>query len=61
MMRRLVILFLLVGLTPNRAEAEDRWVLGMEELHRLDLLPRFKPSTYVGSVSSYDRTGANRR
>jgi hypothetical protein len=31
----------------------------MEELHRLDLLPRLKPSVFVGSVSSYDRTGGN--
>jgi len=29
------------------------------ELHRLDLLPRFRDSIYVGSVSSYDRTGGN--
>lgn len=32
---------------------------GASELHRLDLLPRFKESVYVGSVSSYDRTGGN--
>jgi len=32
---------------------------GIEELYRLDLLPRFKQSTAVASVSSYDRTGGN--
>jgi len=60
MNRWLLAILLLVGnLTASRLEAEDRWVLGMEELHRLDLLPRLKPSVYVGSVSSYDRTGGN--
>jgi hypothetical protein len=33
--------------------------LGIEELHRLDLLPAFKSSIKVGTVSSYDRTGGN--
>lgn len=55
----LVILLLTCSLAANRSQAEDRWVLGMEELHRLDLLPRLKRSTYVGSVSSYDRSGGN--
>lgn len=32
---------------------------GIEELYRLDLLPSFKESVKVGSVSSYDRTGGN--
>jgi hypothetical protein len=32
---------------------------GVEELHRLDLLPAFKRSIKVGSVSSYDRSGGN--
>jgi hypothetical protein len=45
---RLPILAALVLLTP-----------GASELHRLDLLARFKESVYVGSVSSYDRTGGN--
>jgi len=34
-------------------------VPGIEELARLDLLPRFKESVKVGLVSSYDRTGGN--
>jgi hypothetical protein len=32
---------------------------GIEELFRLDLLPAFKQSVEVGSVSSYDTTGGN--
>jgi hypothetical protein len=34
-------------------------VVGIEELSRLDLLPRFKKSLRVGLVSSYDRSGGN--
>jgi len=32
---------------------------GIDELHRLDRLPKFKQSVKVASVSSYDRTGGN--
>lgn len=41
------------------ADADDTPVLGIPELYRLDLLPRFKESVKVASVSSYDRTGGN--
>lgn len=34
-------------------------VVGVDELLRLDLLPRFKRSVRVGLVSSYDRSGGN--
>ncbi len=34
-------------------------VIGVGELTRLDLLPRFKRSVGVGLVSSYDRSGGN--
>ena len=34
-------------------------VIGIEELSRLDLLPRLKQSVKVGLVSSYDRSGGN--
>jgi hypothetical protein len=34
-------------------------VIGIDELSRLDLLPRLKPSLKVGLVSSYDRSGGN--
>jgi hypothetical protein len=33
--------------------------IGIDALARPDLLPRFKPSATVASVSSYDRTGGN--
>lgn len=32
---------------------------GIEQLHRLDVLPQLKASLKVGSFSSYDRTGGN--
>ena len=34
-------------------------MIGLSELSRLDLLPRFKSSVKVASISSYDRTGGN--
>lgn len=34
-------------------------VVGLEQLHRLDLLPAFKRSIKVGAITSYDRTGGN--
>lgn len=41
------------------ARGEPAWPIGAEALHRLDLLPAFKPAVRVGAVSSYDRTGGN--
>src|ERR1044071_7612358 len=41
------------------ADAQEGPVIGLAELTRLDLLPRFKPSVKVASISSYDRTGGN--
>ena len=41
------------------AAAQDTPVYGLPELSRLDLLPRFKNSANVASISSYDRTGGN--
>lgn len=32
---------------------------GIEQLHRLDLLPQFKQSVKVASISSHDRSGGN--
>ncbi|HTE17941.1 MAG TPA: glycoside hydrolase family 172 protein [Armatimonadota bacterium] len=37
----------------------DAPVIGIEELYRLDLLPRFRQSARIGMVSSYDRSGGN--
>ena len=53
-----MILGLLV-ITPAVAQEAAPWALGMEQLHRLDLLPQLRRSVSVGSVSSYDRTGGN--
>lgn len=41
------------------AQTQPHTPSGAAELHRLDLLPRFRRSVKVGSVSSYDRTGGN--
>jgi len=41
------------------AQALGQPLIGIEELTRLDLLPRLKQSVKVGLVSSYDRSGGN--
>ncbi len=41
------------------ASSDEKQVLGIEDLYRLDLLPRLKPFASVGCVSSYDPTGDN--
>lgn len=41
------------------AAGQHAAVPGIEELHRLDLLPAYRESVEVASVSSYDRTGGN--
>lgn len=43
---------------PGETEARAAAV-GIDELARLDLLPRFKRSVKVGMISSYDRSGGN--
>ncbi len=35
------------------------WVIGLPELHRLDLMPAFKRSVKIGAFTSYDRTEGN--
>jgi hypothetical protein len=44
---------------PPASAASQLRVVGIEELARLDLLPRLKQSVKVGLVSSYDRSGGN--
>jgi hypothetical protein len=44
---------------PGAVNAAGNAAVGVDELARLDLLPRFKRSVRVGLVSSYDRTGGN--
>jgi hypothetical protein len=51
-MRGFAILTLLAGAALPATAA-------IEELYRLDLLPRFRQSVAVGSISSHDRTGGN--
>jgi hypothetical protein len=43
----------------DRATEPAPAAVGIEQLHRLDLLPRFRDSVHVASISSYDRTGGN--
>ncbi|MHB8898415.1 MAG: glycoside hydrolase family 172 protein [Thermoguttaceae bacterium] len=56
----LTVLIVALGIIrPAPAEQAGPWVLGMAEMHRLDLLPQLRRSVFTGSVSSYDRTGGN--
>jgi hypothetical protein len=61
MARRSTLLLVLLCAcpAPSVIQADDAPLPGIAELGRLDLLPRFKSSVFVGSVSSYDRTGGN--
>jgi hypothetical protein len=38
---------------------EAPWVIGIDQLHRIDLLPAFKRTIKIGAVTSYDRTEGN--
>ncbi len=59
-LRTSVLILSLVALNPAlSARADETPTLGIPELYRLDLLPRFKSSVKVASISSYDRTGGN--
>ena len=44
---------------PAPASRPRQQPVGLDALTRIDLLPRFKPSVTVASISSYDRTGGN--
>ena len=44
---------------PYAVKADDGPRPGIRELNRLDQLAQLKSSVFVGSVSSYDRTGGN--
>ena len=56
----LLIVLPAVATGPAAGSAQDEApVIGLSELLRLDLLPRFKASVKVASISSYDRTGGN--
>ncbi len=47
------------AVAPGVVSATYTAAVGIDELARLDLLPRFRRSVRVGLVSSYDRTGGN--
>jgi len=53
------LLFAIPGLAGEPARLPPRPPPGIEELYRLDQLPRLKQSIRVASISSYDRTGGN--
>lgn len=53
------IMLMAVISSGEAAMAQSSDQIGASALARLDLLPRFKPSVKVGSISSYDRTGGN--
>lgn len=54
-----VVIALLLSLISLTCPAAESPVPGIQELYRLDLLPTFKNSVKVASISSYDRTGGN--
>lgn len=47
------------GRSRERNAVPQAAAIGVDELARLDLLPRFRRSVRVGLVSSYDRSGGN--
>lgn len=57
MKARLLIRFLCIPLAAARLAHGQ--APGLETLSRIDLLPTFKTSVQVGSISSYDRSGGN--
>src|ERR1039457_5046122 len=67
MITRLLILWLsasvltpgLLPASPGPETPDRKRVLGMEELYRLDPLPKLRQSVKIGCLSSYDRTGGN--
>ena len=54
-----VLLLVACGSTTEPPPALDNYPVGLEELTRLDLLPRLKHASKVGMSSSYDREGGN--
>ncbi len=53
------LILLLVVLLLSVVGLAQKPVIGMGLLHRLDLLPAFKPSVSFGAVTSWDRSGGN--
>ena len=60
-MKHISVLFacLLVLVSITSGAKPEPPLIGMAQLHRLDLLPAFKQSVAIGAVTSYDRSGGN--
>lgn len=54
-----VVILVAYGAPVGSQSPDSKQVLGIEELIRLDLLPKMKEPVKVGCVTSYDRTGGN--
>ncbi len=58
----LAFLILAASVMPARSQSavvQVKPLTAIEQLYRLDALPRFKQSVKIGSVSGYDRSGGN--
>lgn len=56
---KLPLIVLSTTIVPLAFAQQAPWVIGLPELHRLDLLPAFKRSVKIGAFTSYDRTEGN--
>jgi hypothetical protein len=57
-----LLLLLAIGTASAATQAvaqEAPWVVGVDQIRRLDLLPAIKRTIEIGAVTSYDRTGGN--
>jgi hypothetical protein len=57
-----LLLLLAIGTASAATQAVEQeapWVVGVDQIRRLDLLPAIKRTIEIGAVTSYDRTGGN--
>jgi hypothetical protein len=57
-----LLLLIAIGTTSAATQPvaqEAPWVVGVDQIRRLDLLPAIKRTIKIGAVTSYDRTGGN--
>ena len=57
--RFVAVMLLFLSMLSVELLAQSNLKPGIQELYRLDLLPVFKDSAKIASLSSYDRTGGN--
>ena len=62
--KRILELFFLIAIGTASAATqpvaqEAPWLVGVDQIRRLDLLPAIKRTIKIGAVTSYDRTGGN--